>query len=812
MISAFTKRAALAATAMGVVLTSPAFAQDSAATDEGAIVVTARRVEERLQDVPISITVFQQEDISKRNIVNSTDLAVYTPSLSVNSRFGPEKASFAIRGFVQDLATAPSVGVYFADVVAPRSGGATTSGEGAGVGNLFDLQNVQVLKGPQGTLFGRNTTGGAIQLVPKEPTTKFEGYLEQSVGNYNMRRTQAVLNVPITDNVRARFGLDTQKRDGYVVNTSDVGPDRFSNLNYVATRASLMWDISDSVSNYTIFTNTYSKNNGSLQGLFGCNPKITTTYTDCEAALTAQGGGFYTATNNASNPDPVSKLKEWRVINKTTWDVNDDFTIKNNLAYAHLEQTTNSAIFGYSPSFGSTELAFFPAGTWSGIPSNSQNTLVEELQFSGSALDDDLTWQGGLYYEHSTPDGVSGALSPAVIGCDWPLGSDASTWNCPGVIPGYSQVNSNLGKIEYTNKAAYAQGTYDISDEFRVTLGLRYTIDDVDSKAQQTVYNFTNGKVTGYDCLISTAVAPDCTQHLTKRSEAPTWLIDFDYTPTPDVLVYTKYARGYRQGSISPFSPEGYQTYDPEKVDAYEIGSKTTFYAPVAGTFNVAVFYNKLKNQQLQVQYQPCSFGASLNDPVNFPTCYQFTGPYGSPTTSILNGGQSTIQGVEVETTLKLLQSLVFNLSYTYLETRLDSQDAPPTPEGYVSSLSAVEGGHLSFSPRHSLTTGLNYELPVPADIGDISAGMSYSFTSDQEASATTLGTLPSQRSLNLNLGWKAIAGSAFDASFFMTNALNEEHTTYVAGLYDSFGPEFRVVGEPRMWGVRVKYNFLGLD
>src|SRR3546814_9628447 len=126
------KCAILAATAMGVVLTTPAMAQEASgdAADSGAIIVTARRSEERLQDVPISITVYSQEDISKRNIVNSADLATYTPSLSVNSKFGPEKASFSIRGFVQDLGTVPSVGVYFADTVAPRAGGATTAGEG----------------------------------------------------------------------------------------------------------------------------------------------------------------------------------------------------------------------------------------------------------------------------------------------------------------------------------------------------------------------------------------------------------------------------------------------------------------------------------------------------------------------------------------------------------------------------------------------------------------------------------------------------------------------------------------------------------
>ena len=141
-------------------------AQDRASVTQD-IIVTARRTEERLQDVPISITVFNQEELANRNVVNAQDLAAYTPSLSANGNFGSENSSFAIRGFAQDIGTAPSVGVYFADVVAPRgASNGLPSGDGAGPGAFFDLQNVQILKGPQGTLFGRNTTGGAILLVP----------------------------------------------------------------------------------------------------------------------------------------------------------------------------------------------------------------------------------------------------------------------------------------------------------------------------------------------------------------------------------------------------------------------------------------------------------------------------------------------------------------------------------------------------------------------------------------------------------------------------------------------------------------------
>ncbi len=206
------------------------------------VIVTARRKEESLQDVPISMTVFSQETLDERNVISATDLVKYTPSLSANTRFGSDQASFAIRGFTQEFRTTASVGVYFADVVAPRGGAVITAGDGAGPGAFFDLQNVQVLKGPQGTLFGRNTTGGAIQLVPQKPTGELEGYAELSAGNYDMERAQGVINVPLGERARARFGVDTMQRDGYMKNVSDVGPNRLTDADYMAGRASLSVD------------------------------------------------------------------------------------------------------------------------------------------------------------------------------------------------------------------------------------------------------------------------------------------------------------------------------------------------------------------------------------------------------------------------------------------------------------------------------------------------------------------------------------------------------------------------------------------
>jgi iron complex outermembrane receptor protein len=314
--------------ALGLLRAAPVLAQ-AAAADQGTsakqatpaasvgagnelaeIIVTARRVEERAQDVPISMTVFNQQQLTNRNVVNAQDLATYTPSLSANSNFGSQNSSFAIRGFVQDIGTQPSVGVYFADVVSPR--GASNNlpiGDGAGPGQFFDLQNVQVLKGPQGTLFGRNTTGGAILIVPQKPTSTNEGYIEGSLGNYGMKRIQAVENLPVSDIVRFRIGVDHQSRDGYLNNDSGIGPSRFSDVDYTAVRASLVVDVTPDIENYTIASFLRSDTNGDVQKLVGCNPTLSPLnflgLLACAqlAQEQAQGAGFYTVQSTLTAPE-----------------------------------------------------------------------------------------------------------------------------------------------------------------------------------------------------------------------------------------------------------------------------------------------------------------------------------------------------------------------------------------------------------------------------------------------------------------------------------------------------------------------------
>jgi iron complex outermembrane receptor protein len=325
-----------------------AAADTDAQGDQNAeIVVTARRIEERLQEVPMSISVFSQKQLEDRNISDVTQLTTYTPSLSVQTEFGEDNSSFSIRGFQQDIGTSPTVGVYFDDVVEPRggfSGSTIHGGEGAGPGDFFDLQNVQVLKGPQGTLFGRNTTGGAILLVPKKPSPNFEGYAEVAAGNYGMEQFQGVVNIPITDKLRIRVGVDQKMRDGYLNNISGIGPSSFQDTNYVAARVSVLADITDDIEDLLVMSFSQSDVAGVQSKLNACTPQYSSNgalfANFCVPQLQREAGsGYYDIENN--NPDSHSFTQSYRFINTTTWQINDDYTLKNIASYSHhLNQTS----------------------------------------------------------------------------------------------------------------------------------------------------------------------------------------------------------------------------------------------------------------------------------------------------------------------------------------------------------------------------------------------------------------------------------------------------------------------------------------
>ncbi|HSW14100.1 MAG TPA: TonB-dependent receptor [Solimonas sp.] len=807
------------------------------------ILVTAQRREENLQDVPISITVMDQEQISKANMTTSADIARYAPSLSANTRFGTDNASFTIRGFTQDLRTTASVGTYFAEVVAPRGQSTQTSGDGAGPGSLFDLQNIQVLKGPQGTLFGRNTTGGAILIVPQKPKDEFEGYAEFTGAELGGLRGQGVVNYPVNDDLRIRLGIDHNQRDGLLHNVSGIGPDDLSNLDYTAGRLSLVWDITDTLENYTIASLVNSDTNGSTSQLYACNNLVSNltdvggydvpalinglvdlirsggdidltnplpgvplggsplgllTFQACQQQLAdqeaaGQDGRFDVVSDIAS---ATTDIKERRFINTTTWSISDELTFKNILAYAHLLTENSSNVFGNrfpDPTDPSGRRVFGIGHTIprTDMPVTRQETWVAEMQLQGESFDSRLVWQTGLYYEHSKPDGFSGNSSVALVYCEIASieTNDPAQYNCfdplLGIVGGPYRYKV---KTEYLNQAAYAQGTWNIAEPFSVTLGLRYTIDETEGHGVKEFFPY----------VLSVQQAPEITVQKPKvKSTAPTGILEFSYRPFEGTMTYAKYTRGYRQGTVNMLADPGLDTHKPETVDTYEIGLKTTFGGPIPGRFNIALFDNTLTDMQLQGGYVSTTSG---------------------PTTAIFNAGEGTSRGLEIESFFQPFETLSLSLSYSFLDTKLVKSadfcsrvEEVGFIEGFTCTPIADAGDELPFAPEHTYIANLNWTLPIPEHWGQVEAGGTYAYTGAQRVAATNsspFAVLEGFGLLNLNLGWSGIAGSTYDFNLFATNVLDKEYVVFTTGTYKPLGIESRNVGAPRFVGARLRYNF----
>jgi iron complex outermembrane receptor protein len=805
----------LGTVALGLVTTPAVHAQD--AGNSGDIIVTARRTEERLQDVPISITVYSQDQIAKRNIVVAADLATYTPSLSVNQSYGPEKSSFAIRGFVQDQGTAPSVGVYFADVIEPRAQGGTTSGSMAPVGSLVDLENVQVLKGPQGTLFGRNTTGGAVLLVPHKPTDKFEGWVEGSAGDYGMWRATGVLNAPLSDTFKIRAMIDSQHRDGYMTNKSGIGPGDYGDVNYVAARLGIAADLTPDLENYLIASYSYSFTNGSANRIEKCdtNPADQTGIVPitspmaCTQIARQNARGDSLLDVDVGVPDAYQRLRQWSVINTTTWKSSDTLTIKNIASYTQFTEQASFSLEGDNfnvPSFFPTAgepLQLIWLKNAPGRYSSSSVNFTEELQFQGRTSNDFLTWQGGFYYENSTPYGPTNVPVGEFANC-----VDPTTYQCTNVL-GFGFVNDSYYEYRFKSEGIYAQGTLKFTDKLSMTAGARYTWDKETAVDQGTriifqptggyirtcndAFRFPNPDVPGQGMVVTDR--SECEYGFENKSDRPTWTIDLDYKPTQDILAYAKYSRGYRQGGIDVVDI-GIEQWGPEKVDAYEIGAKTGFHGALNGYFNIAAFYNNFEDQQL--------FASLVAKPSS--------GLVGGG--AIINAGKSRIWGIEVDTSATVWHSLKLDVGYTYLDTKLEEINIPALdPNSPFEEIipSATVGSQLALSPKNRVTATATYTLPLDQSVGRISFGATFVHTDQQVA---TLGTIPEFQNLpatdllNLNVDWNNVLGKPVDVSFFMTNATNQIYPVSVEQSWFSFGFEGRRYAPPRMWGFRLRYSF----
>jgi iron complex outermembrane receptor protein len=540
--------------------------------------------------------------------------------------------------------------------------------------------------------------------------------------------------------------------------------------------------------------------------------------------------GFWDVEN--SDPTPREYVRQWQVINTTTWKASDTLTIKNIASYAEYRESADFSLFGDNLVSAGQPLdlyAFFgahvpvpttPGQVLPGITlhpgvtgdNSAQSTFTEELQFQGRSGDGRLTWQAGAYLEVSHPLGFNTGLTAIFDSC-----TDVATYTCTNPIsfPAFGfflgSISASNVKDFFNSKAFYAQATYKLTDQLSLTGGFRYTWDKVSSESRnvniatpqigptpftcQNILRFNVGGDLSKPLYVDSPISSQCDAVLHQNSSRPTWLIDLDYKPTEDILLYAKWARGYRQGTINS-NNLGLEIAGPEKVDTYEGGLKASFRGAVPGYFNVAGFYNDFTGQQL-------AFDSVV------ALAYQGKVPNAQP---ILNAGKSRIWGIEVDASVSPFAGLKLDLGYAYLNTKLISI-AHITPPIYYSRLdpSAAEGDPLALSPKNKFTITGTYTLPLDESIGHVSLGATFTHADSNRAFSPTLAPkylLPAANLLNINVDWTSAFGKPIDLSFFMTNVTNQKLIVYPNSGYATFGVVGGQVNQPRMFGFRAKFRF----
>ncbi|WP_380879298.1 TonB-dependent receptor [Sphingomonas sp. DBB INV C78] len=807
----------------------PAGPSTAESASSGDIVVTAQRRNERLQDVPIAITAFTPERLQQQGVTQAQDLQATVPSLVVGNNGNPsrEAQSFTIRGQGATFQASPGVVVYLNEVPLPAPISLPQQG---GAGNFVDLENVQVLNGPQGTLFGRNTTGGAVLLVPKKPTNRLEGYGQASIGNYDNAAFEGAINLPIVeDKVLFRVAGAYQDRDGY---THDViwNTDR-DNLHWYSGRAGLTLKLSEDFENYTMAYGAFSRTHGtgivsnainvaglSDPGLGFCyeGPTIPGAIASCDVYRAASSEAAARGPRQtAHGVDSFQKTKTWGITNTSTLHLSDELSIRNIIGYQRFKTSYSVDSDGTVLQFDDGDPRNYPApgqaslpgdgtpitylnATAARIPRDDLKVLTEELQLQGSLFDKQLVFTTGVFFYDQRPSGEQGAgtvgFCPAVF-----TGSDVV---CSGYDIRYAITNKS--------KALYAQATLDLGlishtfESLKVTGGYRHTWDDIHGTS-----NYYLAFPGGAFCLATNSIVADpsgCQFEARLKTDAPTWNIGLDYRLSPALLLYGKISRGYKAGGVNANAVfVNTRTFPPEYVTSYETGFKSNGrIAGMPARLNATYYYLDYRDiQRATGDFNPA------------------TGAGGA---QILKA-DARIQGIEAEASLSLFPGL--EIGGTFSHTDADYKRYEYQPNVPVQDCT----GNLVTPPGTAVLTCLPFqyvapyiysfhvsaEQPLGDDLGTISIFLNYAHSASQHTEATVV--IPDQKpgerleafgTLNLSLDWRNVAGSRLDIGLYGTNLTNNLYRVSNSNTYSSQFYNATLYGEPRMYGLRLRYAFGG--
>ena len=741
-------------------------AQQSAepvAEDDGAIVVTARRREERLQDVPVAVTVLSGGSLTQANIVQVQDIQQKVPGLTIqSSSFGSNVLQVAIRGqrqFDPYITKDPAVAVYFAEVVQNRPQGLNSA--------FFDVSSVQVLKGPQGTLFGRNTTGGAMLISPQAPTDRFEGYVVAGFGNYDAWRTEGAVNLPLGEWAKLRVAGALQRRKGFTQNVTTG--QRLDDEHKDNWRVSLTLNPFDGFENRTVVNGFSANENGIGYKLIGVLPGI----------------GFGSAPNvvaelarvrslpfHSTTSDMVldTRVKTFGVSNVTELDISPEIKFKNIAGYRYVESHIPFDLDGSS--LTSTDgtgriVPFFPS---------REDMIVRqysnELQMLGKVFDGSLDYiVGGFYFlergaDRQTSGGQGGITTGGVYQ------GDRVTFADPIRNQSYS------GFAQVTWRPQFAPG-------LGLTAGGRVTHDLREITTRNLISNGT--------CRLVNSVGVPLNPCVASYSQAYnkfTYSLTADYKIMPDLLVYLTHRTGYRTGgfNISATTPLQFTPFRPEAVTDYEIGLKSQFRMGTGrGILNIAAYHQDYRDIQRNQ-------GSLIN---------------GVFTQTIVNAAKARIRGFEVELQLMPTENIDFGVNVAHVDAAYSQ---------WLSNGVDVSGAQFAGTPKWTVSANFGVRVPL-GQLGELGSridvyhqtktNMSDNNWLASQSRVSPTSILPDYVLVNARMELRRIGGSGFSAAIWGKNLTDAEYLAGGTELANTgLGYSSGFTGAPRTYGAEIRFEF----
>ncbi|MBL4767389.1 MAG: TonB-dependent receptor [Rhodobacteraceae bacterium] len=760
----------LSGVAMLAVLT-PAYAQAAEEAGEqfmiDEITVTAQKRSESLQDVPLAITAIAGAALRENDISNLQDIGNRTPGMTF-AAFSVGQPEIAIRGIgtKEDGASASdSVVVSVDDVyVASRS---------AQVFDIFDLERVEVLRGPQGTLYGKNSIGGSINFVTTKPGEDTEVRFRQTVGDYGRFDTAGMLSGKLAENFFGKVSFSRRKFDGYYTNVlqgSDFFGERQGGGNTFSYRGMLRWTPSDDME--VIFSADGADDNmngsnreplGSVEGFHGgdnaSNP----------IAVNEAFGGATSPFDSLNDTEGFTKRTVEGYSLKVNWDQSWG-TITSISAYRKSDFNWLEDSEGLPSSTAFVPLnisgANFSAPASSGFAFDVNDAAIEktkqltqEFRLTSDG-EGPLNWVLGAFYSHEEVDRTENYFFPSI-----------------GLEIGGVNFASDMSSIQTNRSDTYAlfvDGSYEVTDTFTVRGGIRYSSETKDMTAEGIVHS-------GIGLLIKDFDKVSDSHTWSKVS----WRVVADWKFDDNSMAYASVSTGFKSGGYTGSASSAEQAlkfFNPETATAYEIGLKSQFWENRVRV-NLSAFYTDYTDLQVTRFFQP--------DPDGFG---QFITE---------NASSADIKGIEVEVTALLTEELEVGGSYAYLSTEYVDYIGSPGVGGSAD----FSGNTLRQAPENSFNVYAKYTLEME-DGSSIAAKVDYRYQglSFYDPDNNDITTIESYGIWDGRLAWTSSEGT-FELAAWVKNISNKEYTTHVFSQRGS-RIAFALFGAPRTFGLTGTYTF----